>query len=434
MSNEQKNIQGLLNFIDRSPTPFHAVDEMKRILIHEGYSELKETNSWKLNPNGRYFITRNGSSLIAFIVGLKSQDASGFKIIGAHTDSPNLRLKPNPTYVKSGYLQLGVEVYGGVLLSTWADRDLSLAGRVILKGKKLPLSKLIRFDDALLRIPQLAIHLNRDVNEKGLVLNKQNHLPPIISLEKKKNATKDLIEKMISKKLRCRPADILSMELSLYDTQPGSIGGANGEFIFSSRLDNLASCHASLIALTESKYNDPMTRAIAFYDHEEVGSESAQGAGSTFLKNVLERLVLSFENPREAFFRSMANSFFISADMSHAVHPNYTEKHDTNHMPMINGGPVIKCNSNQRYATEGVSSAWFEMICKKARIPIQKFVVRTDLGCGSTIGPITASNLGIRTVDVGNPMLSMHSIREMAGANDHQPLIKAFKEFFTARR
>jgi len=433
MSNERKNIQDLLNFIDRSPTPFHAVNEMKRILIHEGYSELKETNSWKLNPNGRYFITRNGSSLIAFIVGLKSQDASGFKIIGAHTDSPNLKLKPNPTYGKSGYLQLGVEVYGGVLLSTWTDRDLSLAGRVIIKGKKQPLSKLIRFDDALLRIPQLAIHLNRDVNEKGLVLNKQNHLPPIISLEKEKNATKGLIEKMISKNLRCRPADILSMELSLYDTQPGSIGGANGEFIFSSRLDNLASCHASLIALTESKDNNPMTRAIAFYDHEEVGSESAQGAGSTFLKNVLERLVLNSENPRETFFRSMANSFFISADMSHAVHPNYTEKHDTNHMPIINGGPVIKCNSNQRYATEGVSSAWFEMICKKARIPIQKFVVRTDLGCGSTIGPITASNLGIRTVDVGNPMLSMHSIREMAGANDHQPLIKAFKEFFTAR-
>ena len=434
MNSKIKNIQDLLNFIDRSPTPFHAVDEMKQILFHKGYSELKESSSWKLTPNGKYFLTRNDSSLIAFIVGMKSQEASGFKIIGAHTDSPNLKLKPNAIYGKNGYLQLGVEVYGGVLLSTWTDRDLSLAGRVIIKGKKKPLSKLIRLDEPLLRIPQLAIHLNRDVNEKGLVLNKQNHLPPIISLTGKKNPTKDLLEKMIAKKLKCRPADILSMELSLYDTQPASTGGAHGEFIFSGRLDNLASCHASLMALTESKTKDPMTRAITFYDHEEVGSDSAQGAGSPFLKNILERLTLYSENSREIFFRSMANSFFISADMAHAGHPNYTEKHDANHMPILNGGPVIKSNSNQRYATEGVSRAWFETICKKAEVPIQNFVVRTDLGCGSTIGPITASNLGIRTVDVGNPMLSMHSIREMAGANDHLPLIKAFKEFFTARQ
>jgi len=433
MSKERKNIQGLLSFINRSPTPFHAVDEMKHLLIQEGFSELKETNSWKLIPNEKYFITRNDSSLIAFIVGMKSKNSSGFKIIGAHTDSPNLKLKPNPTYEKSGYLQLGVEVYGGVLLSTWTDRDLSLAGRIMLEGKKQPQSKLVRFDNALLRIPQLAIHLNRDVNEKGLILNKQIHLPPIISLTKK-NTAKDLIGKMISENLKCRPADILSMELSLYDTQQGSIGGANGEFIFSGRLDNLASCHAALIALVESKNKDPMTKAVAFYDNEEVGSNSAQGAGSPFLKNVLERLVCSSENARETFFRSMANSFFISADMSHAVHPNYAEKHDENHMPIINNGPVIKYNSNQRYATDGFSSAWFETICKKAQIPIQKFVMRSDLGCGSTIGPITASNLGIRTVDVGNPMLSMHSIREMAGSNDHQPLIKAFKEFFTARR
>jgi aspartyl aminopeptidase len=278
----------------------------------------------------------------------------------------------------------------------------------------------------------LAIHLNRDVNEKGLTLNKQNHLPPIFSLAEKKGSTKDLLEKRVAQKLKCKSADILNMELSLYDTQTGAIGGAEGEFIFSSRLDNLASCHAALQALTESKIKDPMTRVIAFYDDEEVGSDSAQGAGSPFLKDVLERLTLESDNPRETFFRSMANSFFISADMAHAVHPNYPEKHDPQHMPVLNDGPVIKCNSNQRYATEGVSSAWFEMLCKKAGVPVQKFVVRSDLGCGSTIGPITAANLGIRTVDVGNPMLSMHSIREMAGAKDHLPLIKAFKEYFIA--
>lgn len=431
MSKKPKNVQDLLEFIDRSPTPFHAVEEMKNRLRTQGFSELKEANAWDLETNGKYFLTRNDSSLIAFIVGTKTQDASGFKIIGAHTDSPNLKLKPNSAYDKDGYLQLGVEVYGGVLLTTWTDRDLSLAGRVVIKGKKQPLSKLVRFDAPLLRIPQLAIHLNRDVNEKGLTLNKQNHLPPILSLTEKKGLTKDFLEKLVAQKLKCKPNEILSMELSLYDTQPGSVGGANGEFIFSGRLDNLASCHAALQALTESKRKDAMTRVIAFYDHEEVGSDSAQGAGSPFLKDVLERLTLESENSREIFFRSMANSFFISADMAHAVHPNYSEKHDARHMPIINGGPVIKCNSNQRYATEGVSSAWFESLCKKAGVPVQKFVVRTDLGCGSTIGPITAANLGIRTVDVGNPMLSMHSIREMAGTNDHDPIIKAFKEFFS---
>ena len=432
MSNEKKGIHDLLEFIDNSPTPFHAVEEMKSKLIEQGYSELRESDAWELTNNSKHFVTRNDSSLIAFIVGTKTKDASGFKIIGAHTDSPNLKLKPNPSYEKNGYLQLGVETYGGVLLTTWTDRDLSLAGRVIIKGKKQPQSKLILFDEPLLRIPQLAIHLNRDVNEKGLTLNKQNHLPPIFSLSDKKGSNKNLLEKRVAQKLKCKSADILNMELSLYDTQSGAIGGAEGEFIFSSRLDNLASCHAALQALTESKTKDPMTRVIAFYDDEEVGSDSAQGAGSPFLKDVLERLTLESDNPRETFFRSMANSFFISADMAHAVHPNYPEKHDPQHMPVLNGGPVIKCNSNQRYATEGVSSAWFEILCKKAGVPVQKFVVRSDLGCGSTIGPITAANLGIRTVDVGNPMLSMHSIREMAGAKDHLPLIKAFKEYFIA--
>ncbi|MBT3366545.1 MAG: M18 family aminopeptidase [Nitrospina sp.] len=413
----------LLEFIDRSPTPFHAVQEMTDYLSGKGFNELNEADSWDLVPNGKYFLTRNGSSLIAFTVGSKPE----FKIIGAHTDSPNLRLKPNAGYTKSGYQQLGVEVYGGVLLSTWTDRDLSLAGRVILAGKKKPSSKLIRFDQPLLRIPQLAIHLNRDVNKKGLILNEQNHLPPIFSL-KKKSSPDEILKKMVAKELKCKPADITGLELSLYDTQPGTLAGPEGEFIFSGRLDNLASCHSAMQALAESTKKDPATRVIAFYDHEEVGSETAQGAGSPFLKDVLERIVL--KEDRETFFRAMANSFFISADMAHAVHPNYSEKHDAQHMPIINSGPVIKSNANQRYATEGLSSAWFEMLCKKAGVPVQKFVVRSDLGCGSTIGPITAANLGIRTVDVGNPMLSMHSIREMSGTKDHEYMIRVFKEFF----
>ena len=385
--------------------------------------ELKETDAWMLKPNGRYFLTRNDSSLIAFVVGSEPE----FKIIGAHTDSPNLRLKPHAVYAKNGYLQLGVEVYGGVLLSTWTDRDLSLAGRVILSGKKKPSTKLVRFKQALLRIPQLAIHLNRNVNKKGLILNEQNHLPPIFSMQNK-SAPDEVLKKMVARELKCKPADIMGLDLSLYDTQPGALAGAEREFIFSGRLDNLASCHSAMHALTESTIKDQATRVIAFYDHEEVGSETAQGAGSPFLKDVLERIILS--EKREDFLRAMANSFFISADMAHAIHPNYSDMHDSQHMPIINGGPVIKSNAGQRYATDAMSSVWFESLCKKAGIPVQKFVVRSDLGCGSTIGPITAANLGIRTVDVGNPMLSMHSIREMAGSNDHELLIRAFKEFF----
>ena len=416
-------IQSLLEFIDRSPTPFHAVQEITNTLSNKDFIEIKETDAWRLKPNGRYFLTRNDSSLIAFVVGSKPE----FKIIGAHTDSPNLRLKPQAVYAKNGYLQLGVEVYGGVLLSTWTDRDLSLAGRVVLAGKKNPSTKLVRFKQALLRIPQLAIHLNRNVNKKGLILNEQNHLPPIFSMQNK-SAPDEVLKKMVARELKCKPVNIMGLDLSLYDTQPGALAGAEREFIFSGRLDNLASCHSAMHALTESTMKDPATRVIAFYDHEEVGSESAQGAGSPFLKDVLERIILS--EKREGFLRAMANSFFISADMAHAIHPNYSEMHDNQHMPIINGGPVIKSNAGQRYATDAMSSVWFESLCKKAGIPVQKFVVRSDLGCGSTIGPITAANLGVRTVDIGNPMLSMHSIREMAGANDHELLIRAFKEFF----
>ena len=421
--NKTDRIQSLLEFIDRSPTPFHAVQEMTSALSNKGFIELKETEAWTLKPNGRYFLTRNDSSLIAFVVGSEPE----FKIIGAHTDSPNLRLKPQAVYAKNGYLQLGVEVYGGVLLSTWTDRDLSLAGRVILAGKKSPFTKLVRFKQALLRIPQLAIHLNRNVNKKGLILNEQNHLPPIFSMQNK-STPDEVLKKMVARELKCKPADIMGLDLSLYDTQPGALAGAEREFIFSGRLDNLASCHSAMHALTESTMKDQATRVIAFYDHEEVGSETAQGAGSPFLKDVLERITLS--EKREGFLRAMANSFFISADMAHAIHPNYSDMHDSQHMPIINGGPVIKSNAGQRYATDAMSSVWFESLCKKAGIPVQKFVVRSDLGCGSTIGPITAANLGIRTVDVGNPMLSMHSIREMAGSNDHELLIRAFKEFF----
>jgi aspartyl aminopeptidase len=442
--------RSLIELINKSPTPFHVVQSFEDQLKSAGYVELYEQDKWNLSPGGKYYVTRNGSSLVVFSVGLKAPEESGFKIIGAHTDSPNLRLKPNPVYLKNGYVQLGVEVYGGALLSTWTDRDLSLAGRVILKelpARKVSkshsrtnnqatlvdygcVSRLITFDRPLLRIPQLAIHLNRSVNEKGLVLNPQNHLPPILALVDEKTKSKTLLADLVAEELRCKPGDILGLEMQLYDFQKGTLAGVNGEFLFASRLDNLASCHAAMAALLESPKKNVATHVLVFYDNEEIGSDTAQGGSSPFLKDILERISTVEKQSREALMRGIARSLFISADMAHAVHPNYAEMHDGNHMPMINAGPVIKSHSGQKYATEGVTSSKFEQLCRRSKVPVQKFSVRSDMRCGSTIGPVTATNLGIRTVDIGSPMLSMHSIREMAGSEDQEYLIRVFKEFF----
>lgn len=443
--------KSLLELIDNSPTPFHAVNEFEKQLQNEGYVRLYEQDSWDLFLGGKYYVIRNESSLIVFHMGSEVPEDIGFKIIGAHTDSPNLRLKPNPIYLKNGYIQLGVEVYGGVLLTTWTDRDLSLAGRVVLNStinKKTlknshlknynvssligcsAITRLVKFERPLLRIPQLAIHLNRSVNEKGLVLNPQKHLPPIFALVNEKTKSKNILKELVAEELKCKPKDILSFDLQLFDLQKGVLGGANNEFIFSSRLDNLASSNAAMSALLESLNKDPATRVLVFYDNEEVGSDTAQGGSSPFLKDVLERISSVKKNSRQAFMKSIARSLFISADMAHAVHPNYFDKHDANHLPMINSGPVIKSNAGQKYATEAVTASVFEQFCKKAKVPVQKFSIRSDLRCGSTIGPVTAANLGIRVVDVGSPMLSMHSIREMAGSKDHESLVQVFKQFF----
>ncbi len=422
--------RALLEFIDRAPTPFHAVAETAALLEKDNFTALNEEDAWDLKPGAKHYVTRNGSSLVAFVVGMETAATAGFRIIGAHTDSPNLRLKPNPVYQNGGYVQLGVEVYGGVLLATWTDRDLSLAGRAILRRGAGTQARLVKFDEPLLRVPQLAIHLNREVNTKGLILNKQTHLPPIFTLSEGRKNPEAALTELIADKLGCAAKDILGLELMLHDVQKSSLAGPAEEFVFAPRLDNLASCHAATCALLDAPAKTPATRVLAFYDHEEVGSETAQGGGSPFLKNILERLTADADKPREAFMRAMARSVFISADMAHAVHPNYADQHDAQHMPVINRGPVIKSNAGQKYATEGMSSAAFEILCERAGVPVQKFVVRSDLACGSTIGPITAANLGIQTVDVGNPMLSMHSIREMAGSADHAHLIRAFLEFF----
>lgn len=419
----------LLEFIDASPTPYHAVQEMTRTLVAHGFAVISEVDAWKLAPGGRYLVTRNGSSLVAFVVGTGVAAESGFRFVGGHSDSPNLRLKPRPEIISQGFRQLGVEVYGGVLLSTWLDRDLSLAGRVYVADRPEPL--LLKVDRPLCRIPNLAIHLDRGVNEDGVKLNSQNHMPPILAmLGDPEDPT--WARTIIGNELSVDPGAILGYDLMLFDTQKSTVSGLEGEFIHAPRLDNLGSCHAAMEALLASLERGTPRSTVGFvvYDHEEVGSETAQGAASTFLESVLERVVLITGGNREDLRRATARSLFVSADMAHAIHPNRADRHEPFHQPRLNMGPVIKVNSNQRYATDGSTAASFLQLAREAGVTTQYFVTRTDLPCGSTIGPITASRLGMPTVDVGNPMLSMHSAREMAGSRDPEQMVKIMARLF----
>lgn len=422
----------LLAYIDASPTPYHAVAESIRRLEAAGWAPLLETDAWTLAPGDRRYVTRSGASLIAFQVGRDAPAGSGFRMIGAHTDSPNLKIKPRPSFAKHGYRQLGVEVYGGVLLHTWLDRDLSIAGRVAVLGAKGGVElRLVDLERPILRVPNLAIHLNRDVNTAGLKINPQQHLPPILALAPEGGKSKDtddgLLQRLLAEHLSVPEDRILDHDLSLYDVQRGTLSGLDGEFVFAARLDNLASCHAALGALISSAGEDGgATRLVALHDHEEVGSRSVQGAAGPFLEVVLRRIVAaSGDAGLEPYARAIASSFHVSADMAHAVHPSFSDRHEPQHMPIIGGGPVIKANAGQSYATDGESGAYFAAMCREAGVRPQSFVTRTDLACGSTIGPITATRIGVRTVDVGNPMLSMHSIREMAGTLDVELMHRA---------
>lgn len=424
----------LLAYIDASPTPYHAVRETVRRLTQHGYRELDEREPWTLQPGDRVYVIRGGTSIAAFHLGTALVDRAGFRLVGSHTDSPNLRLKPNAAVLKNGYQQLGVEIYGGVLLSTWLDRDLSLAGRVTVLAGGRPESHLVDFRRPLLRVPNLAIHLNRTVNTDGLKLNAQEHMVPVLGLESAGPAELRslLVTELSGAGVRAEAGDILGYDLCLYDTQPSSRSGAHGEFLHAPRLDNLASCYSGLSALLAMEKASEATCGVVLYDHEEIGSRSAQGAAGSFLRDGLERLVLARSDGRpDAYFRAIRHSYLVSADMAHAVHPNYAALHEPKHQPLMGGGPVIKSNVNQSYATDGETWAYFAALCREAGVTPQHFVTRTDLGCGSTIGPITAAELGIRTVDVGNPMLSMHSIREMAAASDMAAMVSVLRRFFS---
>ena len=436
----------LLAFLGDSPTPFHAVANAVTRLEAAGFRALAETDDWSSLAPGPYAFVHGGSSVLAFVIPKKKR-IGGFRIVGAHTDSPNLRLKPTPEYTKEGYAQLGVEVYGGALLNSWLDRDLSLAGRVFLSAdgatgatsaksaksaKKAPqvASRLVRFKRPMLRVAQLAIHLDRDVNDKGVVLNKQEHLAPIFGLASEDGKS---LKAMVAEELEVPAERIVGTELMLYDVVRPTLGGRSRELVFSARLDNLGMSHAAIRALIDAApaaAADDLVPVAALFDHEEVGSESAYGAHSGFLPRALERIVLGRGGSREDYHRALAGSLCVSADMAHAVHPNYESRHEARHKPVLNGGPVIKINAQQRYATSGGTAALFRDLCGQAGVPVQHYVNRTDLPCGSTIGPIASTLLGIRTVDVGSSMLSMHSVRELAGAKDPAMMTRVLTAFY----
>jgi aspartyl aminopeptidase len=422
----------LLAYIEASPSPWHCVSESVRRLEEAGFVEVTEGGpSWTTETAARCYAVRGGGSLIAWRMGSADPKEAGFRIIGAHTDSPNLRVKPRPDIKRADSWLLGVEPYGGVLLATWADRDLGVAGRVSLRAESDALqveSRLVRVDRPICRIPNLAIHLNRGVNSDGLKLNEQKHLPALWALAKGTRAEEgEHFRAFIAAELGVDAKRILGWDLCLYETVPPCVAGVSGEFIHAPRLDNQASCHAALEALlTTAGQDSASTQVIALFDHEEIGSRTSRGAASSFLGDVLTRL--SGEAASD-LARAITHSFIVSADMAHAQHPNYEDKHDAQHKPRLNAGPVLKTHNEWRYASDSEDSAIWRGLCADAGVPLQEFVNRSDLRCGSTIGPIVSTKLGIRGVDVGCAMYSMHSIREMAGSEDQPMMIAAMSRF-----
>ena len=432
ISSEARSLaQDLLHFIDASPSPWHAVDTVKTRLTGVGFIELHEADAWQLQSGSSYFVTRGGASIIAFTLGKQAPTDAGLRIVGAHTDSPGLRLKPKAAFASNGLVRIGVEVYGGPILATFTDRDLSIAGRVTVRTEHGHDTKLLKFDNALMRLPNLAIHMNREVNDKGLVLNKQTELPLLFAESEDGIEAEKQFLSYIAQALNVEASNILTFELNVFDTQKGTLWGANQEFIADSQLDNLASCHAAITALLDSDEQNA-TSICALFDHEEVGSESATGASGSFLADIVNRITSGVGLNQEQHLRTLAQSFFVSADMAHAYHPNHPGAYEPCHHVLVNKGPVIKTNANQRYSTNADTAARFITLCERAGVPYQQYAHRTDLGCGSTIGPIVASGLGIASIDVGSPMWAMHSIRESAGVLDQSYMVAVIKALFSS--
>lgn len=434
MNNETALAQELIDFIYESPSPYQVVTNIKTELLKNGYQELSLTETWKVEKGKKYFVTKNDSAVFAISVGNKALPETGIKMISAHSDSPGFKIKPQPEIlVEKKLLKLNTEVYGGPILMTWLDRPLSMAGRVSLKSNDplRPKSAFVSFNRPLLIIPNLAIHLNRTIND-GIALNRQKDMLPLMGIVNDTFEKDNFLIGLLAKELKVNVEEIIDFDLTLYEFEKGCIMGLNNEMISSPKLDNLAMTHAGLKALLQSD-NDQTTQMLCIFDNEEVGSVTKQGAGSPVLNNILQRINFALGYNADDFYRTIYNSFMISADMAHAIHPNLIDKHDPVLHPMINGGPVIKINAKQKYTTDGDSGAVFETICKKAGVPYQKFVNRSDMEGGSTLGNVSTGQIDMRTVDMGNPMLAMHSVRELGGMMDHTYVLKAFVTFYNLR-
>ncbi|RYY76093.1 MAG: M18 family aminopeptidase [Gammaproteobacteria bacterium] len=421
--------QDLLNFIQTSPTAFHAAQAIAKELAAAGFTELRESDEWDLLPGKRYYLKRNESSVIAFVYGKKDLLSTGIRMLGAHTDSPCLKVKPQPELNRKGYLQLGVEVYGGALLAPWFDRDLSLAGRVTYKTSDNKIaSSLLDFKTPVASVPSLAIHLDREVNNARTINPQRDIIPVLLQLAPEQTLAPNFKSILLAQlKLENPELDathVLDYEISLYDTQAPGLIGLQQDFIASARLDNLLSCFVGLRALLQADVE--VSSLLICTDHEEVGSTSCCGAKGPMLQQFLERLIPDTETR----IRIIERSLLISADNAHGVHPNFSDRHDENHGPLLNRGPVVKINANQRYATTSETSGFFHWLCEQNEVPVQVFVARTDMGCGSTIGPIVSSEVGVKTIDVGVPTFAMHSIREMAGVADAYYLYRVAIAFY----
>ena len=425
-------IENLIEFLNESPVNFLAVKTLKEILAGRGFREINAAdNIGELKAGDQVFFTKNDSSLYAFRIGRKALADNGFHLICAHCDSPTFRIKPNAEMLcEGGITKLNTEVYGGPIMSTWFDRPLSLAGRVLIKTDDVmqPETRLLHIKRPLLQITNLAIHFNRQVND-GVKLSKQKDMLPLLGIVTDQLESGNMLMNVIAEELGVSIPDLLDFDLYLYDIAPACTFGVHDEFISGGRLDDLSMVHAGLMALLATETQDT-TQVLAVFDNEETGSQTKQGAGSPFLSTLLQRIVLAQGGNQEDFFRSIEKAFMISADNAHAWHPNYSEKYDPTNHPMLGGGPAIKLNAAQKYASDAASAAVFMGICQKAGVPCQRFVNHSDVAGGSTLGNILAGSLPLRGVDMGNPVLGMHSVRETGSTADHPYCIKAFTEFY----
>lgn len=419
----KKTAKKLLKFIQKSPTAFQAIEEMSQKLQKEGFKELKEEKHWNLKPGENYYVTRNHSAIIAFSI--PEKPVWKFHIMASHSDSPALKIKENPEMeVEKAYIKLNVERYGGMLLSPWFDRPLSVAGRLIVRKDGEIREKLIMVDKDLLVIPSLAIHMNREVND-GYKYNVQKDMLPLYSDYDGKGS----FMKLMAAEAGVSEKDVLGHDLFLYDRTPGTIWGANEEFISAPRLDDIQCAFASLEGFLRGERKESIA-VHCVLDNEEVGSSTKQGAASTFLKDTLKRINMGLGRTEEEYLMALADSFMVSADNAHALHPNHTDKTDPVNRPVLNGGIVVKYNANQKYCTDGISAAIFKDICDKAEVPYQTFVNRSDMAGGSTLGNISNTQVPMKTVDIGLAQLAMHSVYETTGAEDTENLAKAAAVLF----